>query len=166
MISIVDTLPDVPAPGGHDSTNGVTGTRTSTVATPNTKSPGDPGKARSRRAPRSKPAAKEPAALSSVATIASAVYVTGTVGLTPGMRYSICHDTEQLKIMGPAVRGTRPVVFERPLAGIDAASPDDRFILSAPGPRGGIVLVFMSVDGDASAAAAALMRAATDGHTS
>lgn len=99
-------------------------------------------------------------------TITSAIFVTGTVGLTPGSRYTIRHDGDQLQVVGPTDRNPRKVAFKRPLAETDATSPDGRLILSAPGSRGGTVLVFMGVDGDPAVVAAAVNRAAAPAPTS
>ena len=81
-------------------------------------------------------------------TVTSAIFVTGTVGLTPGSRYTIRHDGDQLQVVGPTDRSPRKVAFERRLAETDATAPEGRLILSTPGTRGGTVLVFMGVDGD------------------
>ena len=96
-------------------------------------------------------------------TITSAIFVTGTVGLTPGSRYTIRHDGDQLQVLGPTDRSPRKVAFERRLAETDATAPEDRLILSTPGTRGDTVLIFMGVDGDPAVVAAAVNRAAATG---
>jgi hypothetical protein len=114
------------------------------------------------------PAAVPPPAVSTkspgprvMQVVASGVFVTGTVGLSAGSRYSIQMDGVDLQVLGPGDRSPKAVAFERQLAGFDATGLEGRLILTAPGGRGGTVLVFMSMDsGDPSALAESIARAA------
>jgi len=92
--------------------------------------------------------------------VTSGVYVTGTVGLSAGSRYTIAHDGVDLQVLGPSDRSPKKIAYERALEGVDATAPEDRLILTAAGGRGGTVLVFMSVEGDPARIAGELSGAA------
>lgn len=127
------------------------------------------------RRPRAKPAAEvEPPAPVAPATgappttppapkpmvvLASGVFMTGTIGLSPGSRYDIETDGTDLRVVGSGEKGRKAVAFERKLVGIDATGVENRLIISAAGGRGATVLVFMSIDGGPSAVADAIARA-------
>ena len=93
--------------------------------------------------------------------VTTGIYMTGTIGLSAGSRYSIQHDDERIQVLGPGDRDPKAVAFERSLIGIDATGMEGRLILTAQGGRGGTVLVFSSVEGgDPASIAATLTRAA------
>ena len=95
-----------------------------------------------------------------VQTVSSGVYVTGTVGLAVGSRYAIQLDGIDLRVLGPLDQKPKHVAFERALDGIDATGLDGRLIVTASSGRGGIVLVFMSIEGDLGTVVDAIGRAA------
>lgn len=103
---------------------------------------------------------KKTKAAAAAQALASGIFVTGTVGLAPGSRYSIQIGESDLHIVGPADLSPKAVAFERALDGVDATGLEGRLVISAPGTRGGTVLVFQSLDGaDASAVARTVMDA-------
>ncbi len=91
--------------------------------------------------------------------LASGVFLTGTIGLSPGSRYDIETDGTDLRVVGSGEKGRKAVAFERKLVGIDATGVENRLIISAAGGRGATVLVFMSIDGGPTAVADAIARA-------
>jgi hypothetical protein len=126
-------------------------TDAASVETKATKSTAPRPRTRSTKRTRSQAAAQ---------VLASGIFVTGTVGLAPGSRYSIQIGDGDLHIVGPADRSPKAVAFERELDGVDATAPEGRLVVSAPGTRGGTVLVFQSLDGgDASSVARSIMDA-------
>jgi hypothetical protein len=104
-------------------------------------------------------AAAAPAVPSVVEVVASGVYMTGTVGLSAGSRYTIQMDGARLQVLGPSDRSPKTVAHERPLAGLEATGMEGRLILTAPGGRGGTALVFTAIDGDPEKVAQAVNRA-------
>jgi hypothetical protein len=102
------------------------------------------------------PTAGAPAA--ETVTLASGIFLTGTVGLLAGSRYAIETDGRDLRVISVGEPG-RKVAFERRLTGISASGIDDRLVLATTG-RNGTVLVFLAADaGGSGASAAAIMRA-------
>lgn len=100
------------------------------------------------RAASGAPSAIELAALDAPTVHVSGVYVTGSVGLRAGARYTIEVDRSRLRVLGPVDNDPTVVALERRLSGIDATGYNDRLIISEPGGgRSPVVLVFMSIGG-------------------
>jgi hypothetical protein len=162
MISVAPTRrpSDPPAPP-------VTSALPAPATAPVTTTTADTAKPARTSRPPWKPKAKTSETASSkertIQLLGTGIYVTGTVGLTPGSRYAIQVDGVDLGIVGPADRTPKAVAFERPLHGVDATGLEGRLVISAPGSRGGTVLVFQSLDGgDTVAVAASISNAARD----
>ena len=93
-------------------------------------------------------------------SLGSAVFVTGTVGLVPGSRYTIQVQGGSLQVVGPIPQSPKVTAFERELGGLEASGVDGQLVISAPGRRGGTVLVFQAPDGgDPSAVARTIVEA-------
>lgn len=84
-------------------------------------------------------------------TLASAVYVTGSVGLAPGSWYTLESDGTDLRVVGPLDRDARAVAVQRPIAALGATAVNDRLVVNGDG---GLVMVFMRVAGMSSDAVA------------
>lgn len=81
-------------------------------------------------------------------TLATGVFVTGTVGLRSGSRYLIALAGQRLQILGPAEDDPTAVVFERPVGEADATGFNERLVISQAGEAGSSkVLVFMALAG-------------------
>jgi len=125
-------------------------------ATDGTSTPAAKGASRSTGAPVTPAAAvvsaapaPEPLPEPVMQAIGGGVYVTGTVGLSPGTRYDLRTDGRTFQVIVPSRRKHPEVVFERPLAGVDAAIVEGRLIISASQGRTATVLVFLGKDGGA-----------------
>jgi hypothetical protein len=100
------------------------------------------------RAASGAPSASELAAFDTPTVHVSGVYVTGSVGLRAGARYTIEADRTRLRVLGPVDGDPTVVAIERRLSGIDATGYNDRLIISEPdGGRSPVVLVFMAIGG-------------------
>lgn len=81
-------------------------------------------------------------------TLATGVFVTGTVGLRSGSRYLIALAGQRLQVLGPAEDDPTAVVFERPVGEMDATGFNERLVISQTGEAGSSkVLVFMALAG-------------------
>jgi hypothetical protein len=92
--------------------------------------------------------------------LTTAVYITGNTSLEAGRRYIIAVHGPRLRVMGPDDVDPSAVVLDRALAELDATAMDGRLVISGPGGRSGIVLVFMSVAGTPERVADAILDAA------
>lgn len=81
-------------------------------------------------------------------TLATGVFVTGTVGLRSGSRYLIALAGQRLQVLGPAEDDPTAVVFERPVGETDATGFNERLVISQSAEAGSSkVLVFMALAG-------------------
>jgi hypothetical protein len=93
--------------------------------------------------------------------LASGVFVTGTVGLQVGSRFTITNTGSRLRITGPDDQDPTKVAFEWPLADLEATGLNDRLILTQAGHvRRNVVLVFMALAGSTPADCAAAIEEA------
>lgn len=78
----------------------------------------------------------------------SGVFVTGSVGLSVGSRYSVQILGPRLRVLGPHDRDPSLLALERDLIGMDATGHDGRLIINqVHRGRADLVLVFMSLSG-------------------
>lgn len=81
-------------------------------------------------------------------TLATGVFVTGTVGLRSGSRYLIALAGQRLQVLGPAEDDPTAVIFERPVGEMDATGFNERLVISQTGDAGNRkVLVFLALAG-------------------
>jgi hypothetical protein len=93
--------------------------------------------------------------------LASGVFVTGTVGLQVGSRFTLTITGSRLRITGPDDLDPTKVAFEWPLADLEATGLNDRLILTQAGHvRRNVVLVFMALAGSSPADCAAAIEEA------
>ena len=94
------------------------------------------------------PSSDEPA----LVVLATGVYVTGTVGLRPGVRYSINRRVDRMVILGPVDLSPERQQLDWPLAELDVTVFGERLVIA----RQGSMIAFQSlagVDGERLAAA-------------
>lgn len=99
--------------------------------------------------------------------LATAVFITGSVGLTPGARYILEVLGGAFRVLGPVDVDPARVALERPLQVMDATAFEGRLVINerAVGPAGA-VLAFMSLSGATPAAVAdEIVRFADEGRT-
>lgn len=81
-------------------------------------------------------------------TLASGIYVTGSVGLSVGSRYGIQLHGARLRVLGPVDRDPAIVALERPLDGTDATGYEGRLVINQTrNGKAALILVFMSITG-------------------
>ena len=78
--------------------------------------------------------AGDDAAAPTTRTLAGAVFVTGNVPLTPGLRYLLAMTDGRFEVRGPVDTDPTVVAFSRPAASLDAVSLNGRLILNAADP--------------------------------
>jgi hypothetical protein len=87
-------------------------------------------------------------------TLASAVFVTGSVGFQPGSWYTLETDGTDLRVLGPLDRDARAIALSRPLAPLDASAVNGRLVVNGDD---GLVMVFMRMAGMSAEDVAALI---------
>jgi hypothetical protein len=87
-------------------------------------------------------------------TLASAVFVTGSVGFQPGSWYTLETDGTDLRVLGPLDRDARAIALSRPLAPLDASAVNGRLVVNG---ADGLVMVFMRMAGMSAEDVAALI---------
>lgn len=88
-------------------------------------------------------------------TIATGVFITGSVGLTPGSRYMLQIDGTTFRVCGPVDQDPSQVALSLPLASVDATAYENRLVLNERSRgSGGTVLAFMSLAGGTAASVA------------
>jgi hypothetical protein len=92
-------------------------------------------------------AVTKPAVAHPAVTLASGVYMTGSVGLEPGARYTLHVEDRRLRVLGPVDMNPTAIAREYRIERMDATGFNDRLVVSDASGRSSAVLVFISLGG-------------------